>query len=117
MDSWKYQEYLDSVKQDMEFGVKSRQYNVEEAFGFAHDELLSRLEEFPDETTYALTALAVCLNEYGKLSTFTNEDGFYNEISTLYKSDQLRLARDNLNEGQVKKFDSDVNIVKGVLGI
>jgi len=117
MDSWNYQEYLDSVKQDMKYGFESREYDVEEAFGFAHEELLSRLEKFPGETPLALTALAVCLNEYEKLTMFSAEDDFVREICNAYESEYFNLATKKLDAEQSERFDKDVNLVKGVLRI
>lgn len=117
MDSWNYQDYLNSVQKDMVFGIESRKYDIEEAFGFAHEELSLRLEEFPEETPLALTALAVCLNGYGKLSMFSSEDDFISEINIAYEPNQLQLASAKLDPKQTEIFSSDVELVKDVLGI
>jgi hypothetical protein len=117
MAPWGYEQYLISVRRNMEYCLVTRNYNVDQSFGFSHNQLLARLDEYPHETPLALTALAIVLNEYAKLIDFSSSDDFVKEILDEYSSPKMDLAIEKLNYNDAECFRSHVATIKSILSI
>ena len=64
-------------------GINDMGFSPLQAFGFAHNELSARLEEFPKEAILALTALATCLSEYNDLDNLEEDSEFWLSLKAL----------------------------------
>jgi hypothetical protein len=115
MDPWNYEDYLNSVKDDMELSLKKRGYNAEQAWGFAHTELERRLDQYPDETPLALTALALCAIEKGVLQPPRDGSLFLADLKRNLTDDRLMSAGQKLVPDQRSRLLRDVERVKRAL--
>lgn len=116
MNPWGYKKYLNSVQSDMQMGINDMGFNSYQAFGFAHNELSVRLEEYPNERILALTALAICLSAHDGLSEFGGDDHFMSELKQV-SADKNVVNTIILNTEDRDLFISDLNRIRSILGL
>ncbi len=117
MTPWSYSDYRKSVEHDINQGIERLGFSVDASIGYAGNELLLRLYEFPAENVMALTALAIAAHQRGVLSTYTKEDEFYEELVQAYADGEHIAIVETLDSLQKREFLRDIEIVSGVLGI
>ena len=117
MHPWSYSDYRKSVEHDVTQGIEQLGFTVSGAIGYANNELLLRLDEFPAENVMALTALAIAANQRGTLSLYSKEDEFREELVQVYANGEHVVIAEKLDSLQKREFLRDVGIVSSVLGI
>lgn len=65
MRRWGYSDYVRSVSSDVEEGMGKLGYDFGQAILFAYSSLELKLENFPEEEIFALTALLACILDRG----------------------------------------------------
>jgi len=105
------------VESDVAQGIEELEFTVSESIGYATDQLLLRLDEFPDENVMALTALAIAANQRGTLSSYSDESEFRKELVQAYANGEHVAIAEKLDPLQKKEFLNDVGIVSKVLDI
>ena len=117
MSSWTYHDYRKSIEHDVTQGIEQLGFNVDQSIGYANNELLLRLDEFPAENVMALTALAVAANQRGSLSSYARDDELYEDLVRAYASGEHLAIADSLDAAQKQEFLRDVGVVSRILGI
>ena len=117
MNPWSYSDYRKSVERNANQGIEQLGFSIDGSIGYAGNELLLRLDEFPAENVMALTALAIAAHQRGTLSTYTKEDEFYEELVQAYADGEHIVIAETLDSLQKREFLRDIEIVSGVLGI
>lgn len=105
------------MEHDVTQGIDQLGFNVDQSIGYANNELLLRLDEFPAENVMALTALAIAANQRGTLSSYADGDELYEELVQAYANGEHMAIADGLDLLQKREFLNDVGIVSKVLGI
>ena len=109
-----YSDYRKSVERNVTQGLEQLGFTTGQSILFAYNELLLRLEEFPDENVMALTALAIAANQREALSlSFV----FYEELVQAYANGEHVTIAEKLDPLQKKEFLNDVDIVSKIFGI
>lgn len=117
MNPWSYSDYRKSVEHDITQGIEQLGFTIDGSIGYANNELLLRLDEFPDENVMAITALAIAANHRGTLSSYSDDDEFYKELVRAYANGEHVTIAERLDSLQKREFFHDVGIVSKVLGI
>jgi hypothetical protein len=112
---WGYQNYLDSANCDMKTGLDEMGFTPLQSFGFAHNELAARLEEYPHENPLALIGLAVCLSKYESLDELGGDTGFLLELRENLEDQAIEKAIARLEMKDRELFITDMEKVKSLL--
>jgi hypothetical protein len=115
LNPWGYKKYLDSVRCDMKVGQEQMGFNQLQSFGYAHNELVMRLEEFPNENPLALVGLAACLAESGGFNELSSDEGFILELKDNLKMQCIEDAVKHLDQEDTRQFMADLEKVKSLL--
>ena len=115
MNPWGYQNYLDSVHCDMKTGLDEMGFTPFQSFGYAHNELTARLEEYPSENPLALIGLAICLAEYESLDELESDSGFLLEVRENIDDQAIAKAVAHLDMKDRELFMTDLKKVKSLL--
>jgi hypothetical protein len=99
----------------MKTGQEQMGFNKLQSFGYAHNELIMRLEEFPNEIPLALVGLAACLAEYGELNELPCDEGFLLELKDNLEVRHIEGAVKYLDSEDRKLFMIDLEKVKSLL--
>ena len=115
MNPWGYRNYLESASCDMKTGLDEMGFTPLQSFGFAHNELAARLEEYPHENPLALIGLAVCLSKYESLDELDNDSGFLLELRESLEGQAIEKAIARLDVKDRELFITDIEKVKSLL--
>ena len=117
MNPWTYVQYARSIANDVAYGVSSLGFNIDQAIGYALDLLELRIDTYPIENVFALTAAATFAIHNGR--TFLNEedDYFRNELIASYSSGLIEAGVAALDAHERPLFLADVLAVRSVLGL
>ena len=117
MNPWSYRDYKNSIEHDVVQGMTQLGFNTDQSIGYANNEILLRLEEYPEENVLALTALAISAYQRGTLSSYASGDELYEELKEAYaKGEHLAMA-ERIDYTRKQEFLSDVDVVKKTLGM
>ena len=112
MNPWGYNNYLSSVRHDMKLGMDEMGLSLLQSFGYAHNELALRLEEFPVELPLALIALAICLLEYDGLNDLDFDSDFVTELLESTEEKNFKVAISDISRDDFYRYKTDLERVK-----
>ena len=115
MNPWGYKNYRDSVSYDMKKGQEEMGFNSFQSFGYAHNELAVRLEEFPNETPLALIGLAIRLCELSSLNELESDEGFILELKENLDVQAIEVAVKCLSAEDRELFIADLEMVRSLM--
>lgn len=115
MRRWGYSDYVRSVSSDVEEGMGKLGYDFGQAILFAYSSLELKLENFPEEEIFALTALLACILDRGALSLCEVEDEIPFKFAGSCADDSVGNASQALNGAELVDFLGDLERVKVAL--
>lgn len=115
MRRWGYSDYVRSVSSDVEDGMGKLGYDFGQAILFAYSSLELKLENFPEEEFFALTALLACILDRGALSLCEVEDEIPFKFAGSCADDSVGNASQALNGAELVDFLGDLERVKVAL--
>ncbi|WP_329771145.1 hypothetical protein [Stenotrophomonas maltophilia] len=106
----------ESVSSDVEEGMDKLGYDFGQAILFAHSSLELKLENFPEEDIFALTALLACiLDRGGALLLYEAEDEIPFQFARSCADDSVGNASQALSGAELVDFLRDLGRVKAAL--
>ncbi len=115
MRRWVYRDYVRSVSSDVEEGMGKLGYDFGQAILFAYSSLELKLENFPEEEIFALTALLACILDRGALSLYEVEDEIPFKFARSCADESVENASQALNGAELVDFLRDLGRVKAAL--
>ncbi len=115
MRRWGYKDYVRSVSSDVEEGMGKLGYDFGQAILFAYSSLELKLENFPEEEIFALTALLAYILDRGALSLYEAEDEIPSKFARSCADDSVGNVSRALNGAELVDFLRDLERVKAAL--
>ena len=117
MKPWGYRDYVRSVSSDVEEGIGKLGYDFGQAILFAYSSLELKLENFPGEEIFALTALLACILDRGALSFYEVEDEIPFKCARSCADGSVGNASQALNGAELVDFLCDLGRVRAALSV
>lgn len=117
MSPWNYGDYKKSVERNVVQSMTQMGFTIDQSIGYAHNELALRLEEHPDESVLALTALAISAYQRGTLSGYASGDELFDELKEAYKKGKHWAMMARMSSQQDQEFRQDAGAIAQFLGI
>lgn len=115
MQRWTYSQYKSSVKSDIEYAMSKRGCLPAQAIGYAHNELVLRLDEYPDETALALVALGCEARALELLDMYSEDDAFIEELLQHLRPSFVEQMGNKLPANERAEFAVDAKALAQIL--
>jgi len=111
MEQWSYTDYQRAVASAVKQGLNELGFTVDQAVGYARQDLELRLDEHPGELALAMTALASVVVNEADPTRYPPDGDFVEELRSAY-SDGLDIVQQRLPDAERVAFLQDVSKVR-----
>jgi hypothetical protein len=112
MEQWSYGDYQHAVSGAVNQGLAELGFTVDQAVGYARQDLELRLQTCPQEMPLAAVALASVVIARSNLSAYPSDDGFVEELRAALLPAALEPALQRLKQSDRDMFLRDLSAVR-----